>query len=397
MQSRFDPARLAELDNYAVNTPKSVEGTISGLATYLAKPARDDFEKSRLLYRWVAQNIAYDAAAFFSKNLGDQSAEATLRRRTAVCGGYSALFQALGRAAGLEVETVEGWAKGYGYDGKTLASATAHAWTGVRVGGAWHLIDSTWGAGSLNESRQFVRAFEPYYWLTPPEQLIISHFPEDSRWQLLATPVSEAGFVALPELKAGYFSFGLQLPQGTVATTQTVSRATLLIGAPSDVFLSAAVEQNGQRLPATWTFVQRNGAQYEVEAVFPGAGRYTLVIFAKRGTDTATYEGVATLGYDVSQGQATFAGFPKTYLGFGDGNAYLYTPKESGLAIGSSQVFKLRVPKAQDVQIIAGNAWTELPKQGDIFEGPSTITAKPVKVCAAFDSSGNYACLLEWQ
>ena len=497
------------MDAYAVNAPVSVTGSVKDLAAYLAIPARNDFEKARVIYRWIDQNITYDAKAFFSKQLGDQSAVAALRTRMAVCGGYSNLFEALGKAAGLEVVTIDGWAKGFGYDLKNLDGEPDHAWNAIKVDGAWYLIDSTWGAGHLTETNEFVRSFTPYFWLTPPAQFINDHLPSDSRWQLLATPVSKKEYADMPMLSPGYFDYGLQLPSGTVAVTKVTSQtallidtpqdvlltarverdgnrldsmwatakrngakyevkavfpgpgrydlvifakrtieagsysgvvtlsydvsqgqpdfagfplifdkyyeyglllpsgvgavnrvtsqSTLLVGVPADVMLSAAVEQNGQRLDDMWTFVQRNGAQYEVTATFPSIGKFDLVIFAKKSSDLGNYTSVAILGYDVGQGQPTFAGFPKTYLGFAESGAFLYSPKQGGFAIGSSQTFKITVPKALDVQVVIGTAWKKLAKQADTIEGAVTITGTPVKICAAFDSSNNYSCLLEYR
>lgn len=503
-------ARLAELDAHSLNAPVSVQSSIKALATYLASPARNDFEKGRTIFRWITQNVAYDAKGFFAKRYGDQSPEGVLRTRLAVCQGYSELYEALGRAAGLEVLVIDGWAKGYGYDVKELNGDTNHAWNAIKVDGGWYLLDSTWGAGYLDETGSFVREFQPYYWLTPPSQFIYNHLPSDARWQLLPTQVTKTGYAGLPMLKSGFFDYGLQLPPGTQATTSVVNQTTLLVSAPQDILLTTSIEQNGRKLDNMWTSVQRKGTQYEIKAVFPGTGKYDLVIFARRTSETGNmYKGVASLGYEVSQGQpefagfpltfdefysyglqlppnigaknrvasqtallistpldvlltatieqngrklddtltfkqrkgsqyeleavfpspgkydltifakrkgdigdyksvvrlgyevsqglANFAGFPITFTRFAESGSYLYTPKQSGLALGSSQVFKINVPGAREVAVIAGDVWTKLGKQGESYEGTVTILKKPVQVCAAFDTSNSYNCLLEYR
>ncbi|MBI4297969.1 MAG: hypothetical protein HY676_05500 [Chloroflexi bacterium] len=394
----FDPTRLAEIDAHALSAPSIAESSVKSLAAYLVSPTLNDFEKSRTIFRWITENISYDAIAFFTKNLGDQSAETTLRKRTAVCGGYSALFQALGRAAGLEVVTVEGWAKGYGYDLSELNGETNHAWNAVRIDGRWYLVDSTWGAGALTEAGNFKPEFKPYYWLTPPAQFIVNHLPEDSQWQLLPTLISKAEYAAMPSVWPEFFEYGLELPPDTEAIARVVSQATLLVGAPPDVLLTAAVEQNGSRLDDMWAFAQRNGDRYEVEAVFPGPGKYDLIIFAKRKDESGSYKGAATLTFEVGQGQSQFAGFPTVFTKFIDSDSYLFTPKQNGLPIGSTQTFKLRVPIVEKVAVIIGKEWTYLSKQDDAFEGAVTITQGTVQVCALFDPSGNYyQCLIEYK
>ena len=503
----FDDARLAELDSYALATPKTAEASIKGLAAYLTVPARDDFEKTRLIYRWLARNVSYDAPAFFSKNLGDQSAEATLRKRTAVCGGYSALFQALGRAAGLEITTVEGWAKGFGYDVAELDGDPNHAWNAVRIAGGWYLVDSTWGAGSLTKEGKFEPEFKPYFWLTPPDQFVVNHLPVEARFQLLPAPLTRTQYAVAPLLQPPFFQYGLGLPSETIATTKVASQATLLVSAPPDVFLTATIEQDGLALDDMWVSARRQGAQYQIDAVFPAPGAYDLVIFAKRGDHTTMYDGAVTLGYvvsqgqsqfagfpklldpfddyglrlppgtgaiarvaaratllvgappdvllmaaveqdsddrwafvqrkgdsyevevafpgpgkytliiyakrqteagdykgavklvyEVSQGQPQFAGFPKVFRKFTESGSYLYTPRESGLPANSSVTFKLDVPGAQQVAVIVGERWTKLPRQGAAFEGPVTMTPGTVQVCALFDGAGtSYECLLEYR
>src|SRR5579859_2355769 len=54
---------FTEIDRHALDTPKSAERSIAGLAAYLIRPARDDREKARALFRWITANIAYDDIA----------------------------------------------------------------------------------------------------------------------------------------------------------------------------------------------------------------------------------------------------------------------------------------------------------------------------------------------
>jgi hypothetical protein len=385
------------IDAHALDVPAAAQGSIKELAAYLIGPARNDFEKARAIFRWIAQNVSYDARGFFSKQYGDQSPEGVLRNGNAVCEGYSALFQALGQAAGLGVATIDGWAKGYSYEVKELDGQTNHAWNAIKVDGGWYLVDSTWGTGYLNKTGDFVMEFEPYYWLTPPDQFILNHLPSDSRWQLLPMPLSKAGFVAAPWVYPEFFSYGLQLPPGTEAQTRVPSQTTLLVSAPPDVLVTAVVEQGGRRLDNMWVFAQREGSQYEVEAVFPGPGQYDFVIFAKRSDEVGDYNGVVRLGYEVSQGQPTFAGFPQAFGAFGESGAYVYTPKHGGLAVGAAVIFKLSVPGAKDVAVIMGDMWVKLQNRGGgIWEGTVTIVETPARVYASFDGSGMYDGLLEY-
>ncbi|MBV5302806.1 MAG: hypothetical protein JZU70_01175, partial [Chlorobium sp.] len=53
----------------------------------------------------------------------------------ACCDGYSSLLQEVGAIAGLEIEKVEGYAKGYGYAVGVMTGGANHAWNVVNLDG----------------------------------------------------------------------------------------------------------------------------------------------------------------------------------------------------------------------------------------------------------------------
>lgn len=189
--------RTAELDKHALAAPPDAEQSLDRLAEYLVKPAKTDREKVRIIYRWITDRIAYDAKSYFTKTRGDNSPDGVLKSRLAVCEGYANLFQHLARRAGLEEQRVTGSAKDFGFQSdKTLAS---HAWNAVKVDGQWQLVDSTWGAGSLND-KTFKKEFNDFYLFVAPERLIFTHLPSDDRWQLLDPVVTRGEFEMWPRI-----------------------------------------------------------------------------------------------------------------------------------------------------------------------------------------------------
>lgn len=391
-----DPTRLDIVDQHALAATSDDAASIKALAEYLASVTKDDVEKTRAIYRWITENITYDVPAFLTGRYGDQSAEGVLATRKGVCAGYANLFQALGKAMGLEVGIIGGWAKGYSFDLGDLDQETNHAWNAVRIEDRWYLVESTWGSGYIDENQRFIRRFTGYYFLTPPEQLIYTHFPEDARWQLLDVQMSREKFASLPEVKTAFFEYGLELGSHTRGMIDVVQEVSITLGAPSGVLLMAAVEQVGQRLADTYTFVQRNGAEYQVDAVFPGPGEYDLIVFAKLQDDPGMYSGALRYRVSVSHGAPVRAGFPQVYQGFGERGAYLYGPMEGYLPAGSTQTFKLSVPGAQRVALIMGQEWHQLNKNGDVFQGDVTVRQGEVQVCANFADGSKYSCLLSY-
>lgn len=197
------------IDRHAIRSSIAVEESIDDLVKYLMKPATNDRQKARAIYRWVTERIEYDAVGFAKGEFGDDSAEGVYKNRKCVCAGYANLFEDLCRRAGLEVVTIHGFAKGYGYKaGDRVKEEHGHAWNAIKLDGKWHLCDSTWGAGYIRD-KTYVKRFTEYFFLTPPEQMIFSHFPEEEKWQLLEKPMTLETFEKQPYVDLYLFRLGL--------------------------------------------------------------------------------------------------------------------------------------------------------------------------------------------
>lgn len=184
-EDRRPPAQIAD----------SIE--IARLAHELTDGVKTDSARAARLYEWVARNLTYDVDGFLRGRLSDGKAETVFRKRKAVCGGYVALYERLAREAGLVVMPILGYAKGFTYRPGASTKKPNHSWLAVSIDGEWRFVDPTWASGFING-----RAFEPRfnwdYFLIDPQELILSHFPEESEWQLLDRPMSRREFERMP-------------------------------------------------------------------------------------------------------------------------------------------------------------------------------------------------------
>jgi hypothetical protein len=278
----IDRSNFPLIDQYAIDTPVSACSSIDVLATYLITPAKNDYEKTRAIYKWITQNIAYDYSAYLTKNYGSTSAASVLATRKSVCQGYSELFKALGKSAGLNVIIVSGWAKGISYSlGDAIDGPTNHAWNAVKINGGWYLIDSTWGAGSIKDGG-FVRDYDDFYFLSPPEQFVVNHLPEEKIWQLLAKPLSRTEYAELPYTYSNFFSYGLGLGTNTKGIIDTQKSLTLSFPTPANVYLIARIYQSRLELDNTYATAVRVGNNYQISVNFPSTGEYLLRLFARQ-------------------------------------------------------------------------------------------------------------------
>jgi len=173
------------------------------LAKQLAALGQTDREKVRAIFRWITENIDYNVR-IFNKNkstgslfyeepddsnatlpsLNERIAAKVLAKRIAFCDGYSRLFKTLCDHAGIHAEIITGYAR----TSNSRRFGVNHTWNAVYIDSAWHLLDVTWASGFISYSNFFIRDYNDSYFLTPPDQFIRDHYPEDLRWTLLDDP-----------------------------------------------------------------------------------------------------------------------------------------------------------------------------------------------------------------
>jgi hypothetical protein len=187
-----------------------------------------DIEKLRAIFRWITGNIAYrttnysfykrgkqravieelEDSVYESKSLNERIAINVLNQREAVCDGYARLFKVLCDYAGLRSEIITGYARtSIGRAGSQFKPN--HRWNAVLIDSAWHLLDVTWASGFISYSDQFVKAYDDYYFLTPPEHFIKDHYPQDYRWTLLPDPPTLQEFYRTPFKHSAFSKYSI--------------------------------------------------------------------------------------------------------------------------------------------------------------------------------------------
>jgi len=392
LHAQEDEYRAA--DQRALSAPNSVTGSTSTLAKWLTEPGRTEREKARAIFRWITANISYDAVSFFSGRMVRGSARDALRSRTGVCEGYASLFTELCRRAGLTVEEVTGFAKGYGYmPGESPAQRPNHSWNALRLDDRWELIDCTWGAGYIGEDRRFHRQFNPHYFLTPPDLFIYDHFPEDARWQLIDPPRSRDADERTVYLKPAFFSLGFSVGENGNGTIETDGDLTLRIDVSRPVAGAATVLAGSSPLDEERSFVQQEGGTLVVRAAIP-QGDHTLRLFAKPARTPGEYAWI--MDYRIVSRRGSGESFPRKFSAFDDRGAVLVEP-QAGVIPGGTRRFHVRAPGAEQAAVVAGETWTVLEgKEGD-FSGDAAVLPGIVTLCARYPGREEWETLLEFR
>lgn len=288
------------VDDWALHVPAAERQSPERLAAYLVQPAKDDFDKARALFRWLAANIVYDVQSYLSGAPPPVGAGNTFQSGRAMCEGFSSLFEQMGKAVGLEVVTIHGWGKGYGYTPGQAFAQENHAWNAIKVGEGWYLLDPTWGGGYVNDSRQYVREFEDFYFLTPPEQFVYSHFPREPRWQLLAEPIAAETYLALVRPQPDFYRHGLELTDNREGVIRSTGQTTLAFKAPAETFMIAKVYSGGCDFTPRPLAGRRDGEQIVFDLPLQGPASYEVKLYATTGDEYGMYDHVVKYRIDVT-------------------------------------------------------------------------------------------------
>jgi len=283
----------ASLHPAVANMPAEVETSIASVAQYIAQQEKDPFLRMKALHDYVADRIAYDAPAFFGQvPRPPQDAETVFRTRKAVCAGYAKLLEALGQAIGEEIVYVVG-------DSRTQISdlnGGSHAWNAAKIEGSWYLIDATWDSGYVNDS-SFTKRYSTSYLLTPPDVMVISHFPNEPEWQLLAQPLSRGDFLRQPMLRPNFFAQGLKLISPTRSQTEIRDEAVIQLENPNQRWLMASYGSKGSQ--QTERCAEATSQASQLSCPLPGSGTYEVRLFSG-AQQSGQYEYVGQLEFNKS-------------------------------------------------------------------------------------------------
>ncbi|MEJ5298144.1 MAG: transglutaminase domain-containing protein, partial [Armatimonadota bacterium] len=371
--------RYSRADAVALAVKYEPGTSVATLARALTAGLTSDEERARAIFRWIAENVSYSAGRAASNG----GADAVLRSRTAACEGYAGLFAAICRALGLEAEVIGGYSKGYHYRaGGALSLKPDHAWNAVKIGGVWRLVDCTWGSGYLDDSGRFHRLFNGHYFMTPPEEFIFDHFPEDPRWQLLARPLSREEYQQLVMVRPPFFRYGLRPVSHRQAEIRLRGPGSVTMGAPENVALMARLYSGDTEVAGTPVFVRRS-SNAEVLINPPAAGAYRLRLFAKSCDSSDPYEWAAEYSIKAEAAGEPDA-YPRAYEAYYRRSVCLDGPVRGRLPAGQPVSFRIRVPEASQVALVSGDEWTFLEEKENWREGTVVPKRGPLQLAAAF-------------
>lgn len=199
------------------------------LALELTAPFDHQIDKARSIYVWITDNIRYDCKKLHQREKGKaqkasiryrteaekqqkiaarqvEYVTTTLKKKKGVCEDYALLFQKMCISIGIESEFITGHLGGKPQNLGKIPKSFNHAWNSVKLDGKWYLVDATTGSGtSDSKCKKFHKKFNGGLFMTQPEDMVLSHFPDKQKWQHLDQPLSKEEFSQLPIASAGFY------------------------------------------------------------------------------------------------------------------------------------------------------------------------------------------------
>ena len=248
-------------------------------------------EKAFALFYWMTQNISYDVQGYYSGNR-KVDPESVYRRGLGVCSGYARLFEYIGTYIGLNIICIIGFAKGYGYNINDKISGTNHEWNIIELNDVCYQIDSTWGAGYLND-RTFLKEYNEFYFCPEPEKLIASHFPEDPQWQLITPSISVEEFAERNKFSTNFYKMFSKTDY--IYNTIKVKKKIYLRfykKTKKYEFTLDFYDESGNKIDDV-KYTQKENEEYvDLILIFEHKGKYRAEVYAKAGS-TKTFPWIA--------------------------------------------------------------------------------------------------------
>jgi hypothetical protein len=201
--------------------------------------------------------------------------------------------------AGIESIGINGYSKGFGYDGK-IGRDTDHAWNALHLGNKWYLVDVTWDAGSL-DGRTFIKRYSTEWLFLDSRPFLYSHLPEEDAYQYYAPALPADDFMREAYIPGEFFQYGLSLKTEDPEYKNFVDGGMTfdITMGNNNVSLSSALYSSQQGIVEAATWVERKTATVTFDFDVPDANdcqgyiyaRYNNAVQIQERVDIGTFEG----------------------------------------------------------------------------------------------------------
>ncbi|KAL3862650.1 hypothetical protein ACJMK2_008604 [Sinanodonta woodiana] len=271
----LDNALMLKVQKKASKVPnEQLSYATQDFVLHLVEGIRDDLCKLRVLFWWFVTLELEKMPELKSEPTSGTPLHLLWKMKTNQARN-AYVFSKLCRHAGLPCVIVHGYLKGTKYEVGQKISEERHygEWNAVLTNKQWRFVDTLWGACEDDDPE----TVDENYFLTDPQQMIVSHFAAEPKWQLLEKPKSLSEFQTMACLKSRFFDLGMQvLSHPLCEIIATEGEVDILFGLPHK-------KGNNQRFQC---FISHFGKQHTRKALSQGRGN-NVPIFIHRLTESS--------------------------------------------------------------------------------------------------------------
>jgi hypothetical protein len=360
-------------DLYYYALSKNVSGfkMLNDLVEFIQNsPAGNELERVWVIFLWITEHITYDEESYLKGECDYNEPEDVLLHGRCTCEGFAMMFKYLCNRLDIECIRISGYSKGTFFDWSKELKRTDHSWNAVKVGGRWELVDCTWGVGYvkqnefMEDSWEFIKKLQPFYFLTPPQFFIYDHFSED--YQLQPEKISLEEFRMLPKFEVFFHMFEIEcVSHRKVDIVTKKGRVNLRFKCPQKTEIVAKLKDSLGVNYNDSVYYGRNPLtnQYEVKVAVPKTKqKFTLILYGKYSQNTDDYKEVARYFITFNTNEKIKN---KKLIRNSSAlkNGFIFQPMFADLHKGSIYQFKIYFKNATSIALIDSNwKWTYLKK-----------------------------------
>ena len=415
IESLLNQIDYSKIDEIINETPEREKMSLSQLIKYFQKESNNlsEIEKAYLIYKWIALNIEYDFTGVTDKNY-DISAEGTFNKGKSISKGYSNLFKKISTDLNLIVVKILGHSKGLDFQLTDKFEVNEnHAWNAIKINKVWYFIETMWGAGYMKDHKNFIKNFTSFYFLTPPIQFILGHFPKESKWQLLPKKeiIDQKKYMEFVDLKASFYELGFE----SIVPDFCFNHVNDEKGNVKIYFNENNVNIDNIKIMANLEFIQnktnlieiedstlviKNKNYFEINYIINNKGKYKLKIFGAK-FEEEQYTELCSLILISKKDSPLNISYPKTYDLYDSSDIEIISPKNGILYNGDTIDFEYKTSTFKNLYIIISdnenNNFISMDREGDIFkENYLLIYGQKIKISTKNPKSESYYTILEY-
>lgn len=365
---------------------------IKSIADKINENTVNDYERVKMAHDVICLLVSYDAKNFWANTVPSQDWQSVLKTKSAVCEGYANLFQQFMNYLKLSSQKVTGYARGVGTDIMTEnPKASNHAWNIVKIEDCWYLVDCTWDAGYM-KGKSAVQAYSTDWLFLKPEHFVYTHFPSDSKNQLIQPALSAEDFSALPDFRPKLFEIAgdgfNSIKKNNSAASSYSIESKIKEGWKLTYVLRA--DSGSEVKNGIWT--EKDGSITETTFQFPSVGRYSVFVYYGK---ESSLSGQSCGQFIINASESSSIKYPAVYP-VKSKSAKLISPKQSPLAGGDTVEFEVFCDDRAFVAAIVGRNFIQLENDGNgSFTGEVSIPkgSKQISIGLSATGRGSYETL----